>query len=271
MSENSERQSGDLILTGQPVDDPKDVLPPSAIQVLADEVVVRLASLWRAGPPRLVVGVEAMVDALISSDVGAALRIVDQERADGVSVDEICLHTLAGAARQLGDMWDEDKVSFLTLTVAIGRIFEIMRRLRQEVPLLSPDPNRKRRAFFASVPGDTHTLGVTMGATILRNHGWDISLRTGLGHDSLIEDVLADDHELIGLSAGDQEQLPALMRLIVALHLERPHAKVLVCGAITGQVRGLADMVHADGVIPSDEDAVAVMERFLDQRAPERG
>lgn len=270
MSNDGERQTGGPIFTETSVEDPKDILPPSAVQVLADEVVVRLASLWRAGPPRLAVGVDAVVEALISTDARAAHRIVDQERADGITVDEICLHRLAGAARKLGEMWEDDSVSFLTLTVAIGRIFEILRRLRQEVPLLPPDPRRKRRAFFASIPGEKHTLGVTMAATILRNHGWEIQLRTGLDHDGLVDEVLKDDHELIGLSAGSREQLPALMRLIVALHIERPHAQVLVCGPITSQVRGLAKMVHADGVILSDEDAVDVLEAYLARkRTPE--
>ncbi len=245
----------------------KRVLPDDAINELAEEVVARLAS--RIGrvtvEPRLDVSIEAFCAALISPDAEAASRIIAQERRDGVPLDVVYLHTLSGAARHLGVMWEKDEVSFLGLTVAAGRIFEIMRGLRQEVPQQAHDPKSAKRAFFAAVPGETHTLGVTMAAALLRNHGWAIELRTGMSHDALVEAIAADDQKMIGLSAGRAEGVVALIRLVLALRIVKPEAKIIVCGHVVSEVRGLVELVNADAVIEDTGDVTNQMDALLAQ------
>ena len=264
MSENSERQSNHVSRLLLVARTGKRILPPETVQVLADEVVVRLASRLRENQPRLDVSTEAICDALLSADAGSAQKIIDQERRDGVPVDVVYLHTLSEAAKHLGELWTRDEVSFLSMTVALGRIFEIMRGLRQETPVPSFDPRRSKRAFFASVPDEIHTLGVTVAASVMRNNGWDIELRTGLAHDALVEVIASDTHDIIGLSAGRHESVVALVRLVVALRIVKPGAKIIVCGQVVNQVPGLADLVDADGVIGDGDDALAILEGLVE-------
>ena len=68
---------------------------------------------------------------LCSVDDEAAADIVLRARLNGMSVDMVYLGLLAGAARRLGERWDEDRTTSAQMTIAAGRIYAIMRGLRQ--------------------------------------------------------------------------------------------------------------------------------------------
>ncbi len=267
VSNGGRRQDNDADRAQGAARDKSADLPAKAVRVLADEAVYRLAMRLR-GPvelDRLDVSIDAFCQALLSSEPQDAGRIIAQERRDGVSLDTLYLHTIAGASRQLGEMWERDEIGFLKMTVAVGRIFTIIRQLRQEVPIAHPVPENPRRAFLASVPGETHTLGVTMAAAMLRDKGWEIDLLTGLDHDALVEACLAHDHLIFGFSAGREDAVVALIRLILAVRVERPSATIVVSGHVTDEVPGLSEMIAADAVIGEGDDIVAEMERVMVQ------
>lgn len=242
-------------------------LPAPAVRALADEVVVRLADrLHRHGTvPSIEVSVDAFCDALQSRTIEDAVAMIDQERRDGVSVEAIYLQTLAGAARHLGVMWEQDRITFLAMTVAIGRIFEIMRRLRQEVPAVIDNPASRTRAYLTTVPGESHTLGLTMAASLLRRRGWSIELHTGLDHEALLANIESADQRIIGLAAARPESLVPLVRLIIAVRIVRPLAKIVITGSIVRKVEGLAELTGADLVIPDDDEAIDAFAAFADE------
>lgn len=65
-----------------------------------------------------------------------------------------------------------------------------MRELRFEIASARTTQSLDRSALFATVPGETHTLGITMAADLFWDHGRRIDLRTGLDHDALIDAVV---------------------------------------------------------------------------------
>jgi MerR family transcriptional regulator, light-induced transcriptional regulator len=120
---------------------------------------------------------------------------------------------------------------------------------------------RGRAAVLASVPGDTHTLGVTMASDLLRNKGWDIDLKVGRSHEQLVEEIEASDYTVIGLSGASRRSLLPLMRLIVALRICKPTAKIMVSGQIASGV-DLVRTAGADEVASDFAEALAAMERL---------
>jgi len=189
--------------------------------------------------------------------------MVLQARLDGMSVDMIYLGYLAGAARELGVRWDEDRATSAQMTVAAGRIYAIMRGLRQsfvEDQFLRPV---QHVALFASVPGEIHTLGVTMAADYFRRRGWQVDLRTGLSHHDLISAVEPETYPVIGLSAGSERMVFPMARLIVALRIRNPTAWIMVSGKITDLVADIMTLVDADGVAGDAETALAQMQAHM--------
>lgn len=240
-------------------------LPKATLNTLAAEVVSRVANNLRFDvQPDLVPcsdEIDMLCNALLSDDPGAAATFIQQAQLKGSSYETLCLLYLSVAARRLGEWWDNDEVSFYRVTVAAGRIYAILRILRRERPIGAQ--NMMRAATFASVPGENHTLGITIASDLARERGWDIELFVGLTHDALVEKLEQRQPVLIGLSASGKRSLPALTRLIVALRIHNPGARILVCGQIAAQNLTLVGVTGADAAAADFDSALAHMDRLL--------
>lgn len=269
------RQSGDLIDPGAFARakglfaEPSPRLPGRAVQALASEVLARLSSrsaaaetARRAAATDLEARVEALARALLAIDDAEATGIVMQAHADGIAVESIYLGLLAEAARRLGRWWEEDRIASVEVVIGAGRIYAIMRGLRR---LFGPGPFRgeRFRAVFASVPGETHILGVAMAADLLTLHGWDIDLRAGLDHDRLVAEIGHAEYPIIGLSASSSRMLFPLARLIVALRVTNPGAWIIACGGIVDREPDVAALVDADASARDLPEAERMMEAYV--------
>lgn len=249
-------------------------LPADAVQALASEVIARLsqrAPVVASPAPPVADGaddagmdarIEALCHALMAVDDREATEIVMEAHAEGAPVETLYLGYLAEAARRLGTWWEEDRVGSVEVVIGAGRIYAIMRGLRR---LFGPGTARgaRYRAMFASVPGETHMLGVAMAADLLTMHGWEIDLRTGLTHDAVVAEVGALGYPIIGLSASSTRMLFPLARLIVALRVANPGAWILVSGPIAALEPDVAHLVDADAAACDFAEAEAMMEDFL--------
>lgn len=249
------------------------LMPRKAVEALAREVVSRLAERAETtgNAKRKIVTKTPIEDAeiedlahdLLRPERDAALNRMKRLLEAGSSMDEVYLNHLAVAARLLGTWWVEDKVTFVEVTVGAGRIYSIMRALRSGVSF--PDPEQRRHAIFASVPGEAHTLGVSMAADLFRKRGWQVDLQTGKEHDELVRELEDAQCILIGLSAGSRRAVTNTARLIVAIRIAVPGALVMISGNIVEEVPNLQSLVGADRAVSDFEDAYAAMESLLAQ------
>lgn len=246
------------------VDVVRQVLPEWALTEIAPEVVLRVArnrAATHAGDLIPDAGqIDSLCSALLSDDADAAVAQIEAAQRNGVSHDTLCLSYLADAARRLGAMWDNDEVSFFRVTIAASRIYAILRILRLEPAV--PTPDMRRSAIFASVPGEQHTLGITMAADLARDHGWDIELLVGMSHEDLTNSLQERQVGLIGLSASGKRSLAALIRLIVALRISNPCARILICGQIAMLPVNLVGVTGADATARDFKEAIGQMERL---------
>ena len=237
-----------------------------AVHALAAEVITRLERRGSAHaetpPPATEIG--ALCDALVSPRDDAAADLVLQARLAGMSVDMVYLGYLAGAARLLGERWDEDRTTSAQMTIAAGRIYAIMRGLRQAFASDQYLRLAPASAMFASTPGETHTLGVTMAADFFRRRGWQIDLRTGLSHRDLVAAAEGTFYPVIGVSASSERMVFPLARLIVALRISNPAAWIMVSGKILDLIPEILTMVDADGAAPDAETALEQMSAHVE-------
>lgn len=237
-------------------------LPAAAIRALAEEVVARLSRLHGfIDPQHPGAGeIDLLCQALLSEDDDAAARMLKEARQAGATVEAAYLAYLSAAAGRLGEYWTQNRASFLEVTVAVGRIYAIMRGLRRS--LRAPLPGQGRAALFAAVPGEGHTLGLTMAADLLRSKGWDIAVLAGASHDEILDAVVSGPHDLIGLSATGGDMLLPLGRLVAAIHVSRPGASILVGGNVTEAEPHLVKLLGVDGIARSVEEGLAELERL---------
>lgn len=255
-------------------------LPEAAVRALAREVISRLD---RCKPTDAKIDaapstaqVTELCDALLSSDNDAGHRLVMAARADGMPIETLHLGYIAEAARMLGTRWENDEASVSQVIIGAGRIYGVLRTLREmfvSVRLQRPD---RYRAVFASTPGEIHTLGVTMAADHLRRKGWQVDMKAGLNHDALVQAISNDDYPIIGLSASTPMMIFPLARLIVALRVTNPAAWIMVGGQIVKEEPHIQSLVDADGVVLDIQSAEDQMEAHMagapmDQQAEQQG
>ncbi|MEM5474594.1 cobalamin-dependent protein [Hoeflea sp. AS60] len=242
-------------------------LAEDEVRSLAKEVLRRVAQRAPEHPALAQrtshADIERLCMALTSKDDEAATRLIMQIGADGASPDTIYLTFLAGAARLLGEWWDDSRLSFFDVTIATSRIYSIMRGMSH---LFVPtEPARIRVASFASVPGETHTLGVSMAADLFRKEGWDIELLVGLGHHDLIAEIAQSRPRLIGLSCSGRHSSVSLAKLIIGLRLSNPGAFIMVSGQVLDEAEDLVLAMDVDGTASAFRGAKATMDSLWDR------
>ena len=228
----------------------KRALPEDVVEPIAREVLRRVV----AGMPKPHLRpfadrefeMSAFCRALVAEDDQAAIEFVERCRKEGHSLEAIYLGYLCEAARALGRLWDDDRISFVDVTLGTSRIYAIMRAIGPR--FRSPTHINERSAVFASVPGETHTLGIDMAADIFRQDGWEIILKTGRTHDALVTEIEDLAPKLVGLSSAGAHSIDALARLVVALRLANPGGCILVSGNALTEAGEIIENMDIDAV-----------------------
>jgi methanogenic corrinoid protein MtbC1 len=247
------------------------VLPGAAVRGLAREVVGRLAGIAalrrsEVAPESAESSLDALSDALLSPDPEAAHRFVAVLCDRGATVETICLDYLAAAARRLGAGWEDDRLTFVEVTVGLARIQGVLLCLRGGFTPFATDGVRS--ALFASTPGEDHTIGVIMATELFRRSGWDVRLSLASSHDALIEVAAASSCAVIGLSLGGERCLEPLARLIPDLRAARPDARILVGGRLATARPDILARLGADALCPDAARAVEVAEAMIGAARP---
>lgn len=241
-------------------------LSQAALVVLAQEVVSHLAR-WADQTaargqvlqmPKIEVDIDGLCSALVGRDQDRARQLILAAHARGASHDELCLFHIAAAARQLGEMWEEDRITFSHMAVAAGRMMQILRELRDIAPPF--EPRGDRCALFATVPGETHTIGATMATNLFRDRGWDVDLRMGQTEAQLAQTLRSGGYPIVGLSVSTPERVRALSRVVVELRLAVPSVLIFIGGNIVRLEPDVAVHVGADASAVELDECVAAME-----------
>jgi methanogenic corrinoid protein MtbC1 len=247
------------------------VLPPDMLEQFARDVVARVSERvadhsTTSASSVSVKDVDEFCDLLLLSDQPhIALEFVAARRAEGASVEDVYLGYIGGAARLLGERWEDDQLTPFQVTVSAGTLYALMRSLR------ASDANEhrfdhRRTALFATVPGEQHGVGITVASDMFRKAGWDIDLRIGLDQHLLLDRVKKTQPAIIGLSLSSRDRLPDLLTLVVALRLASDHAFIGVApgGDLTAdEIRSVADV---DLVFGDALSAVATLEKVITAR-----
>ncbi|MDB4240646.1 cobalamin B12-binding domain-containing protein [Yoonia sp.] len=244
-------------------------LPQQAVSELAREVVRRLAFRMPNSVSRNDLPTEdeiaELCDALLSPQDRAADDFILNVRRNSADIEVVYLSYVAGAARRLGQLWDEDQISFMDVTLGCGKLYRIIRGLRHVIaPSIIKDRD-EYPAMFALVPGETHTLGIEIATDIFRREGWDVDMMVGLDHDHLIEQSDRRTYRAIVLVANSDSMIEPLTRLVLALRISHPMSHIVVAGNILNHYPNISSLVGSDAVIRDIETAVVKLRDVLNE------
>jgi methanogenic corrinoid protein MtbC1 len=168
--------------------------------------------------------ITAFCDALVNPDPLPSLQFIEARRAEGLTRPGVYLGYIGIAARRLGEGWNEDRLTSLQVTCATGHLYAVMRALQSAQPFSSRPAEHRRFVLFATILGEDHGIGITMAAGLLRDHGWNVTLKTNTDHNALVAHVEDTQPQIIGLSLSSERRLDALVRLVVAIRTTVAHA-----------------------------------------------
>ncbi len=243
---------------------PDAELSPMALHRLIEgEIIPRLLMAHRsvaevssveagAGAVILAGGVERFARMAIAQEAYALLADVDAEIARGVEVETIFLDLLAPAARYLGVLWEEDRVDFVDVTMALWRLQEIVHELAARMPGAAEGRGGERRALFAPMPGEQHGFGSLMVEEFFRRAGWTTASEPGVTEGELSAIVAKRWFELVGITVSCADHVQDLPKIIAAL---RTHSRNPNIGIMVG---GQAFLDHPEWAAECGADATAV-------------
>ena len=243
-------------------------LAPRVVEVLAGDIVQGLTRLTPdvAGDGGHSIADDSLstfIAALVEPRPDAALDFIAARRAEGVSRSAVYLGYVTAAARRLGREWDGNRLSLSEVTIATGHLYALMRALRAETPRARPSFSARKCALFAAVPGEDHSIGITVAADLFRAAGWEIDLQLATDHAGLVARVDKTQPPVVGLSLSAEKRLHALARIVVAVRLALPHAIIGVAPAAALDERKLDSFLDVDLVLRDAETARADLERLI--------
>lgn len=246
----------------------RKVFNPDAVAALSTDIVRRLASDRTQersfGTPEITAAsIDTFCKALVQSEPDAALQFIADRREEGLTRHGVYLGYIGAAARHLGEMWDQDRLSFLQVTYGTGHLYALMRSLRAERVAARPAHDGRRCAMFATVPSEDHGIGITIAADVFREAGWEIDLQTDTDHDDLLTHVERTQPQIIGLSLSTANRLDGLVRSVVAIRILMPHAIIGVAAGGCLDSKRVRDMVDIDLVFEDARSACVELDRLI--------
>jgi methanogenic corrinoid protein MtbC1 len=199
---------------------------------------------------------------LIGARAGS-VQIVEEAMQNGAGLFDIYVQVFQESLYEVGRLWAAGKISVsvehrataITQFVMAG-IYSRALPLRPTAPL--------RRAIVTGVAGELHQIGANMVADVLENAGWNVEfLGTDAPHTGIVDAVLAQDSDLLCISATMLFNVPNVVRLIRDLRARSPKLRVLIGGAAFCARPDLWMDIGADGFAPNLNTAIEVADRIV--------
>ena len=164
------------------------------------------------------------------------------------------------ALDEVGELFDRGTYFLpqLMASAEAARVgFDTIRRLMPASDIAS-----KGSICLATVKGDIHDIGKNIVKMLLDNYGYTVfDLGRDVDPQVILDEVLARDVRLVGLSALMTTTVPAMEATIELLHAQAPNVKVIVGGAVL--TPEYAEQIGADFYAKDAAEAARIAEEVF--------
>lgn len=217
--------------------------------------------------------VAAFVQVVLAGDMKEACSSIDAMRSRGQSLERIYLDLMEPAAQRLGDLWNADICDFVTVTVGIMRLQQILHEFGLAFRCEAEPREHGHRALLVPAAGEKDsfghlmfgTFGLVMAAEFLRRDGWDAYVDSSASSEEAAIIARREWFDIVAMSLSDESHLAELaagirqirrasrnraIGVIVSGPVFRNHPEMIRCvGADAAATDGRQAAVQADDLM----------------------
>ena len=188
----------------------------------------------------------------LRGDRRAALQFIEAALQEGASVAEVRCRIVQAAQREIGRLWQEDRITIAQEHMATAISQLALAHLFQRSQFQG---RVDRKVLIACVPGEHHEFPARLLADALEVAGYDVRfLGADVPLDSLIRSIEAERPDVVALSVTMLFHLPALRQAVGAVRaMNQPGLLIAIGGALFESSPASAAGLRAD-VVAIDAD-----------------
>ncbi len=219
------------------------------------------------GPAAVAQLARAYLQALLHGDRQAAARLVLDAAEQGTPVKDLYLHLFQPVQREIGRLWQINRVSVAQEHYCTAATQLIMSQL---YPSVFSSEKIGRTLVLTCVAGELHELGARMVADFFEMDGWDTFFSgANTPADEVVRILVEREADLLGISVTIDWHVEAAGRLIAAVR-ERPECAalhILVGGNAFNAAPDLWQRLGADGTAADAQAAIETAVQLVDGSA----
>ncbi|WP_187428120.1 hypothetical protein ROLI_002460 [Roseobacter fucihabitans] len=205
---------------------------------------------------------DLLVCSVLSADPFEAKQMFAELRGHGLSADTILDIYIPNAARDLGQKWVEDKISFAAVTIGTLRLQSLLDQVVLHPHFESNAATKHLRAIVVLPPGEQHFLGVNVVAAQLRRIGCDVSISFDETPETLTSRVTETQPDVVLITCSRNESLSTISATVRAIRRAGARDPLIALGgAITRDTENLEEQTGVDLVSNSAKAAAAACMR----------
>ena len=217
---------------------------------VAEQALIYVANQNARGPAPLHHGfLNRLHDAAIAKAGETCLEVAEIMLASGIRSEDIADRYIPHVARQLGEEWCDDDMSFSLVSIGTARLQMLLRDLGREWAAQSAsNPLTEDSAALVIVTAEVHhTLGSMVLAGQLRRAGLSVRLSVGESTDEVVGILQRGNFDAVMISASIYETLDSLRDVVDAIrHAIVPAPPIVMGGTILDQDADIQALTGAD-------------------------
>ncbi len=209
--------------------------------------------------------VEAFTWAVLSRTVERMNEQIKGLLQDGVREDQVYFQLIAPSARFLIELWGDDRISYVEVTVSLNRLQALIRDFAEETPYNGDCQASSPSALFAPSPGGEQTFGFYVVEELFRWSGWRTWVETVTDNTDISAKARCQWFDAVCLNLTRESDIDAVSATIDAVRRmsRNRRLQVLAYGGLCIDRPWLIETIGADAAASSANEALIILDQAM--------
>ncbi|WP_439814968.1 cobalamin B12-binding domain-containing protein [Zavarzinia sp. CC-PAN008] len=209
---------------------------------------------------------------VLASDPPTIIDQIELLLENGIRLQRIYTDLLAPVARKLGELWEQDRCTFVEVTIGLSRLQQVLHEVARR-GTRTPQRHKVPRIYLVPVPGEQHTFGLSMVEEFFLHAGWETACDHAASAETILQTVSRKALDVIGFTIGTDTFFEPMVRLVESVRpiAERRGITILVGGKFLHDHPHLAGQLPGTTLVLDGVSAVGIAEELIARSPREIG